>query len=436
MRVKRPILPTLLLFSEIAILYGSLALTLFLRYGLSGFQDALNAHLLPFTVLFLLWIAVFYSAGLYFPRALKNDLAFAKTLFVSLVVSAVIAVIFFYSVPGLGIAPRANLLLFLFIFIPLDTAMRFGANFFSSRRAAVTEAVLFGDDKDMRGAERHLRLHPQLGYLPFLVATKQELSDIIARRKIGLIVLSSDTPRPVVHFLYKTIAQGTRVVKFPMFYETVLQKIPLSGVEEVWLLENIPQIHKTYETVKSAFEVAFASLLFILLSPLMLIIAAAIMLTSRGQAVYAQKRVGLRGKLFTLYKFRTMYRDAETQGPKWAEKNDPRITSVGRFLRFSHLDEIPQLINVILGNLSFIGPRPERPEFAAMLEKKIPYYEIRTLVKPGITGWAQINFRYGSSVEDAYEKLQYDLFYIKNRTVVLDVLILLRTVKMLFSPAQ
>lgn len=436
MRVKRSFLPAIILCAEIALLYGSLALTLFLRYGRDGFESAFSAHLVPFSILFALWITVFYIAGLYFARTLKNDLSFIKTLSTSLLVGAILAVVFFYYIPAFGISPRANLLLFLIIFIPLYVALRLGSNFLLSHRASPTEVVLFGDDKDIKETERNLREHPQFGYAPFRVETKKELSALLLQKKIGLVVLSSDTPREVVHTLYQTITQGARVIRFPLFYEAVFQKIPLSNIEEVWLLENVPQVHKTYETIKSAFEILCAFVLVVILLPLMLFAALAVFLTSPGPVIYAQKRVGFRGKIFTLYKFRTMFKDAEARGPKWARQNDPRITPVGKILRFSHFDELPQLINVILGDLSFTGPRPERPEFTAMLAKEIPYYEIRTLVKPGITGWAQINFGYGSSVEDAYEKLQYDLFYIKNRTAVLDFLIMLRTLKMFFAQAN
>lgn len=436
MRVKRPLLPTFLLFADAALLYGSLALTLFLRYGSSGFREALQLHLVPFSILFLVWIAAFYTAGLYLSPTLKNDLAFAKTLSAALLVNAALAVVFFYYVPVFGISPKTNLLFFLLIFVPLDAAMRFFANFLASHRSAPAEVVLFGNDKNISEAERYLRAHPQLGYLPFRVSTKKELSELLRQKKIGLVVLSADTPRAVVRSLYRAIAQGTRVVKFSLFYETVFQKIPLGDIEEAWLLENVPQTHNAYETIKSMFEVACAFILAIALLPVMILTAIAVAISSGWPVIYAQRRVGLHGRLFTLYKFRTMHKNAEQRGPKWAEMHDPRITPVGSMLRFSHLDELPQLINVIKGDISFIGPRPERPEFASALAEQIPYYEIRTLVKPGITGWAQINFRYGASVEDAYEKLQYDLFYIKNRTAVLDFLIVLRTLKTLFSQAQ
>jgi lipopolysaccharide/colanic/teichoic acid biosynthesis glycosyltransferase len=163
--------------------------------------------------------------------------------------------------------------------------------------------------------------------------------------------------------------------------------------------------------------------------PFLPILYAVVKLNSHGPFLFIQQRTGRHGKKFMAIKIRTMHKNAETNGPQWAQKNDPRVTRSGRLMRKIRVDEIPQLINVLRGEMSFIGPRPERPEFIEKLENKIPYYKERLLVKPGLTGWAQINFPYGASEEDALEKLQYDLYYIKNRSFVLDISILLKTVK-------
>jgi lipopolysaccharide/colanic/teichoic acid biosynthesis glycosyltransferase len=160
----------------------------------------------------------------------------------------------------------------------------------------------------------------------------------------------------------------------------------------------------------------------------------AVKITSDGAAIFKQKRVGKNGSEFTIYKFRTMKIDAEKNGPQWANYfNDSRATKIGKFLRTTHLDELPQLVNIIKGELSFIGPRPERPEFVESLKKEIPYYELRHLTRPGVTGWAQINFRYGATVKEAYEKTQFDIYYIKNNSPFLDLSILLKTIKFLFT---
>ena len=170
------------------------------------------------------------------------------------------------------------------------------------------------------------------------------------------------------------------------------------------------------------------------MSPLMAIIAALIKLDTPGPAIFRQERIGLRGKKFTVYKFRSMRRDAEKQtGPTWAKENDERVTAIGAFLRKCRLDELPQCFNVLKGDMSFIGPRPERPYFVELLKREIRYYDLRHYVKPGITGWAQVMYPYGASIEDAYHKLQYDLYYAKNASFGFDLLTLLKTIKVVFG---
>ena len=173
-----------------------------------------------------------------------------------------------------------------------------------------------------------------------------------------------------------------------------------------------------------------ATVIGLILFPLALTIGLLIKLTSKGPAIYKQKRVGKNGIIFTLYKFRTMRHNSS--GSLWTKPKDERITIFGRFLRFTHLDEIPQLFNIIRGNISFIGPRPERVELAEQY-KKFPHYEIRHVIKPGLTGWAQINYRPSASLEEAYEKLRYDIYYVKNRSIFLDFLIILKTLRYLFT---
>jgi exopolysaccharide biosynthesis polyprenyl glycosylphosphotransferase len=168
----------------------------------------------------------------------------------------------------------------------------------------------------------------------------------------------------------------------------------------------------------------------VLATPIMLTVAAAVRLTSSGPAFYSQQRVGQYGRLFTVHKFRSMRQDAESgTGAVWARKNDNRVTPIGRFLRRTRLDELPQLWNVLTGDMSLIGPRPERPEFVQQLTEQIPFYGQRHVIRPGLTGWAQVRYTYGSSAEDAMQKLQYDLYYIKNLSIALDLFIILSTIK-------
>ncbi len=224
---------------------------------------------------------------------------------------------------------------------------------------------------------------------------------------------------------------GVRVTDLARFFERVHGKVPIELLKVSWLIYGDGYRQGWLRTfVKRAFDIAVALLLLLVSLPLMLITAIVIASESGGPVIYRQVRVGRRGHCFTLLKFRSMAKDAEPGGAAaWASANDERITRVGRVIRRTRIDELPQLINVLRGEMSFVGPRPERPEFVDMLTKQIPFYAVRHSVKPGITGWAQVRYSYGATVEQAVRKLEYDLYYVKNHTLVLDMLILIETVR-------
>jgi sugar transferase (PEP-CTERM system associated) len=225
--------------------------------------------------------------------------------------------------------------------------------------------------------------------------------------------------------------RGIQVEDWPTFYEKATGKILVTTVRPSWLIfsDGFVKTPRT-EIIKRLFDVSLALIGLALALPIMALVAAAIKLDSRGPILYRQPRLGQNGCVFILKKFRSMRQDAERDtGPVWSTRRDPRVTRIGTILRRTRLDELPQLFNVLVGHMSFIGPRPERPEFVAELQKQIPYYLERLAVKPGITGWAQVRYEYGSSMEDAVEKLQYDLYYIKNLSLFLDLVIILNTVQ-------
>src|SRR2546427_3114793 len=229
--------------------------------------------------------------------------------------------------------------------------------------------------------------------------------------------------------------RGVRIESALESFEKVSRKIWVEGLSPDRLIFAdgfCPS--KIYLASKRALDVLLALLLLLIAAPLMVLIAIVVKLETPGPAIFSQERVGLRGKRFIVYKFRSMRQDAERKtGPTWAKENDDRITRLGAFLRKSRCDELPQVWNVLRGDMSFIGPRPERPYFVDLLKSKIRYYDLRHYVKPGITGWAQVMYPYGASIEDAYHKLQYDLYYTKNISLRLDLLILLKTVKVVAS---
>lgn len=210
--------------------------------------------------------------------------------------------------------------------------------------------------------------------------------------------------------------------------------IPLDRIDEVWVLENIEQREKKlYEIAKRGFDILFSLLGLLILLIIFPLIALMVKIDSPGPIFYSQKRVGKDGKIFTLYKFRTMKIGAEENGPQWVVANDHRINKIGKILRKTHIDELPQFYNIFKNDISFVGPRPERPEeLIKCLKKEIPFYHLRHLLKQGFTGWAQINYHYVASIEEAKERFQYDLYYIKNRSFFLDLAIILKTAKIIF----
>jgi len=224
---------------------------------------------------------------------------------------------------------------------------------------------------------------------------------------------------------------GIRITDLARFFERVHGRVPIDSLKASWLIYgNGFRQDWLRRVVKRTFDVVVSLVLLILFMPLMLLVALLIAIESGTPVIYRQERVGLGGRTFIVFKFRSMQKDAESDGkPRWAAAKDDRVTTLGRFLRRSRIDELPQLFNVLRGEMSFVGPRPERPVFVAMLIEQVPFYAVRHSVKPGITGWAQVRYSYGATVEQSVKKLEYDLYYVKNNTVFLDLLVLLETVR-------
>jgi len=266
----------------------------------------------------------------------------------------------------------------------------------------------------------------------------QEFARIVQDRKPSMVVVALSERRGM--FPYKEILdcklQGIRVEDWPTFYEKLTGKIIIQNLRPSWLIfaDGFSRNSLT-RTLKRITDVLLAAVGLCIALPMIVLIAVLTKLDSYGHIFFRQERVGENGRIFTLYKFRTMVEDAEKEtGPVWAQDTDPRTTRLGKMLRRTGLDELPQMFNVLIGDMSFVGPRPERPHFVAELQEKIPYYSQRLVVKPGITGWAQVRYGYGATVEDAIEKLQFDLYYIKNMSFFLDMLIILSTAhKVLFA---
>lgn len=436
----------ILILGDIVLLFGALFVVLLLRY--KGSEDFLliPQHVLPFSIVFSFWLILFGAFGLYDFRFIKNSKRFIYRLLRAMTTNAILAMLFFYLVPAFEIEPRRNLILIALLSALFIFAWRYIFNLLIIR-APSSQVLFFGITKDAKELTAYLLKNPQLGYRPvaFVVLegekptslplphfeAHQDLALLVKDFAIDTVIISPELKenKTLVATLFKLIPLGVAVLEFPKFYEMNIGKIPLSLIGEVWFLENLVGIRKTmYEFFKRILDIILSVLLTIPTAMLFPFIALAIRLDTEGPIFFRQKRVGRGGKEFELVKFRSMVKNAESLNGYKGNGSDSRHTRIGGFLRKNYLDELPQIINILRGDMSFIGPRPERPGYIEELKLKIPFYEMRLIVTPGITGWAQIHMEDDASVEDAPEKLQYDLYYIKNRSMVLDLLISLKTI--------
>ncbi|MEO0249469.1 MAG: sugar transferase [candidate division WOR-3 bacterium] len=271
-----------------------------------------------------------------------------------------------------------------------------------------------------------------VGSVPVLGTTDQ-LVRIANRQNVNIAVLAitHDRPQVLIDRVIQARLKGLTIPDMPALYEELTGAIPVEHLRNDWLFfaDGFALLSKQYvQRVKRIIDFVSSTFILVISLPVILLTAAAIKLESRGPVFFRQERVGKDGVVFKVFKFRSMKEGAEADGAVWAAENDPRVTRVGRVIRVLRIDEMPQIINVFRGEMSLVGPRPERPEFVKELETHIPFYGIRHSVRPGITGWAQVNYGYGASVEDALKKLEYDLFYIKNMSILLDIRILLKTI--------
>jgi sugar transferase (PEP-CTERM system associated) len=282
------------------------------------------------------------------------------------------------------------------------------------------------------GAEAANPARPRLGDLADIFA-------VLARHQATKVIVleSRSLDQDLAARLFAAKLHGLKVEDMRGLYERLTARLPIDLIEDAWLLlEDGFNLNATasLRRLKRTFDICFSLAFLLLTAPLLLLAVLLVRLESRGPAIYSQRRVGLNNREFTIYKIRSMRLDAEGGRAVWAARNDPRVTLTGRFLRKTRLDELPQLLNVLRGDMSIIGPRPERGEFTRELAGALPYYDVRHTVKPGITGWAQVCYPYGASLEDARAKLEYDLYYIKNLSALLETKILLKTIGVILFP--
>jgi exopolysaccharide biosynthesis polyprenyl glycosylphosphotransferase len=379
-------------------------------------------------------VALLYIFDLYDINKFISSSSLEMQLVRTMVSAGAFSIFIFYVLPFFSIAPKTNLVLN----IALATLMLWlwrKLFFLYVSRGEKVSVLFLGDGKEVDEIIGYLNTRPQLGYKTLGTLKKEriksELPNKIENQNIEILVVSEEVriDKDLVAMLYSILPRGITVVGLDKFYESTTGKIPVYQISKSWFLENLIEINRqSFEKTKESIDTVLGILLLPLVILLYPIIGLAIKLSSSGPVLYKQKRVGKNGEIFELLKFRSMIKNAEKNGAQWAKEDDARVTFVGNFLRKTRIDELPQIWNVIKGDLSFVGPRPERPEFVEELKEKIPFYSARLLVKPGLSGWAQTNFPYGASVEDATEKMQYDLYYIKNRSLFLDLVIALKTI--------
>ena len=432
----------ILFIGDVFIFLVSLWVALLLRYQSVSFL-LFYTHLISFSIIFFIWFIVFFIAGLYdsHTTVLKGKLP--SIVFNSQLVNSVIAVLFFYFIPFFGLTPKINLFTTLLVsFILVLLWRRYGYKLASYQKRQ--DAIIVATSEEARQLQSEINTNERYGMnivsyidLELLKAEsiKKEIEKSVLSPSLSFAIIDFGDHRihPILPDLYKLFFSKVRFIEMHRLYENIFDRIPLSLIREDWILENVANYPKpAYDFFKRLIDIIVAVILglfSLLLYPFVII---AIALNSRGPVFIYQNRIGQGNKIIKLIKFRTMLRDDRGD---WKNDTSNKVTKVGSFLRRSRIDELPQLWNVIIGDISLIGPRPEFPEPVRLYNQDIPYYNIRTIIKPGLSGWAQINHQNHPHHEldkvETRNKLSYDFYYIKNRSLVLDVKIALRTIKIL-----
>lgn len=439
----------ILLATDWAALYLALFLALLLRYQKLPDTESWQNHWPLFTLIFLIWMVVFFIHDLYNLQKTKNNLAFFKSFLTATAVNVLIAVGFFYLVNLPRLSPKTLLLILTAVYLPLFTLFRVLWHYLLDVSALKNRLLFLGLNNEALELIKLFDTAPQIGYetaaviaepgnavlneLPPGIEKYFEFSDLLTlakNKKINTIILAMPHTNPQLNrLLYQSILSRMAIIDIEHFFENVTHRVPLSALSESWFLENLKEARKKfYDVAKRMTDVILAlvaGIIFLILLPLL---ALLLFLFARGPIFYSHKRVGRDGQIFTIHKLRTMVVGAEQESAQFTKQRDPRVTGLGKILRLTRLDELPQTWNILKNEMSFIGPRPERPEFVTELERMMPYYNARHLIKPGLTGWSQVNYGYADTLEGNLIKLQYDLFYVKNRSILLDGVILLKTI--------
>jgi len=454
---KGNFLKIILLIGDIFLMYLSLLLTLAIRYGDFSFLPGPQTRIFiwHFSFLSFFWLLILYIFDFYKISLFKKTQDLFRNSIIFLFLAGAIGTIYFYLQPQLAIAPKRILFLdvlfftfFLYIWRVIFIQI---LKFFVIKE----KIIIIGAPKNfsdllndsLKAGDYQIVAFYNSGFLnkslPFsklakhgIISEISKLKEIIGKEGVNTISFTSDfyKDEKMVKEIFLNLPPKLNFINFTDFYENLTKRVPLEAVNELWFLENISRVEKKIdEVLKRGFDIIFSFLGILMTAVLFPFVALATKIDSPGPVFYTQKRMGKDRKIFTLYKFRTM-RVSENQDKElWREKDPNQITRVGKILRKLYIDECPQFFNILKGDISFVGPRPEWIKLAEIFEKEIPFYSLRYIVRPGLTGWAQLNFPPSTSIEEAKEKFQYDLYYIKNRSFFLDLEIILKTIQLIFK---
>jgi exopolysaccharide biosynthesis polyprenyl glycosylphosphotransferase len=434
-----------LFVGDLAVFTFSLWLSLSLRYFDQPTVEVFLYHLTPFSILFAIWVLVFFIAGLYDKQTNLFRNRLPSRLLNSQILNSLLAVTFFYFIPYFGITPKT----ILFVYLAVSLGLIFLWRLYGQGTLTVgprEKALVVGRGEELQALVQEVNSNSRYDFEFISVvdlnhAEQTDVADVMLDRikaeNISIVVIdlqNSGLEKNLSHF-YNLLFSQTRFIDFGRLYEEIFDRAPISLLNYSWFLENISSVSSfAYDILKRVADIFFSlflGLISLLLYPFVIL---AIKLEDSGPIFIVQERVGQNNKLIKIVKFRSMSFN-DNEDVRISSKN--KITRVGSFLRRARLDEIPQLWNVLRGDLSLIGPRPELPNLVSVYEKEIPYYNARHLIKPGLSGWAQIYHEahphQGSNIVETKNKLSYDLFYIKNRSIILDIQVGLKTIKTLMS---
>ena len=435
----------ILLLGDIVVFYLSLWMALFIRHTEIPSRNLLGEHLIPFSILFVVWLIVFFISGLYEKQTTILKSKLPSIIFNAQLVNSALAIAFFYLIPYFNITPKTNLFIVLSVSFIVVVAWRIRPDYLMNSKSH-ENGILIGSGEEMRELLGEVNGNPRYT-LKFVSSIdldevdsfdfQEEIVNRIYSEGITTIVVDTQNEKvtPVLPKLYNLMFSNVRFIDMHKVYEDIFDRVPLSLLKYSWFLENVSASTKfTYDFLKRVMDILVSFVLFIpslLLYPLVYI---AIKADDEGPLFYVENRVGRNNKLVKMAKFRSM--TGKDSGDSVLNSNH-KVTYVGEFLRKTRIDELPQLWNVLKGDFSLIGPRPEFPALVKTYNDQISYYNVRHLVKPGLSGWGVIHDdnvpRGGEDVEKTRRKLSYDLYYIKNRSFILDIKIALKTIRRVLS---